>query len=82
MIAFIYGVVGALLVLGLLTGGFFLGWRAKGIAIEKAKKEVEQQYSEKELKTMRDNMQAFDQMLAYSVDQAYGINTEPNVEDL
>ena len=80
MLSFIFGVVGALLVLGLMVGGFFIGWKSHAKYTEKTKVAVESQYTEEQVKKMKEDKVAFETMLQYDAATAY--NLHGDVEQL
>lgn len=74
MLSFLYGIAGSVLVAVLFAGGFFTGWKLKGKTVEAQHHEAEIAYTEKQLKSMRDMDEAFNKMLEYSADTAYGMD--------
>ena len=71
MIYVIYGAVGTLAVLGLLFLGAFCGWKAceinrKNIITSEVNAEAQRRFMEEQ--------QAFESMLHYNQDTAYGMN--------
>lgn len=73
--SFLYGVLGVIAVQALIAGGFFLGWKVRKnyykpktpdmTAIEKQK-----------LEDMKAQQEAWRAMQDYSVETAYGLNTD------
>ena len=80
MLNFIYGAVGAFLVLALIGGGFVLGWKGHKKFTENAKVVAESQYTEEQVKQMQEDKVAFETMLNYTAATAYGMNGD--VSDL
>lgn len=74
MIYVIYGAVGVLAVLGLLTLGALIGWKARKKYTENAKVVAESQYTEEQVKRMKEDKVAFDELLNYTAATAYGMN--------
>jgi len=74
--AFLFGILGVLLALGLLVGGFFLGWKAKSALLEKAKIETAQQTTAEQTRKLEAEQKAFSTILSYNVDTAYGLNND------
>ena len=75
----IYGAVGVIAVLLLFAGGVFAGWKLH-VAYEKHNhKVVTESVSEEEKREFLAQQKAFDNMLHYNVNQAYGL-TDPLYE--
>jgi hypothetical protein len=72
------GALGALSVLALLVGGFFIGWKAYP-RVHKLDPAI-QKMSETEKKALLDQQRAFEQVLNYSTETAYGMNRSPDLE--
>lgn len=70
----IYGALGMLAVLGLLVGGAAIGWRARGAWQERARQAVAKEATEEERRQLMEQQRAFEGMLNYNVEQAYGMN--------
>jgi hypothetical protein len=76
----IYGAVGVIAVLLLFITGTYTGWRLR-VAYEKHnRKVVHESLTEEQKQRYRQDQQAFETMLNYNPDMAYGIAT--SVEDL
>jgi predicted negative regulator of RcsB-dependent stress response len=69
MINFLIGAAGMLAVLGLLVLGAFFGWKAR----ERFQAKAVQEVSEAERRRFEAEQQAFESMLNYNVDTAYGL---------
>ena len=71
----IYGAAGVLAVLLLLLIGAFVGWKLH-IAFEKHNRRVvAEELTEEQKRQFRADQEAFDAMVNYSVEQAYGLPT-------
>lgn len=70
MINFLLGAAGMLAVLGLLVLGAFLGWKAR----ERFQKKTVQELDEETRRRFEAEQQAFEDMLNYNIDTAYGLN--------
>lgn len=76
----IYGAAGVLSVLLLLFIGAFIGWKVR-IAYEKHNRKVlVEQLSEEERSRLIEDQRAFEDMLHYNIDMAYG--TPQSLKDL
>ena len=71
MIAVLCGAAGALLVLTVLMLGVSVGWNARGRLVRPSAASEE---SEEERKRIREDQRAFEDMLHYNIDTAYGLN--------
>lgn len=69
MINFLIGAAGMLAVLGLLVLGAFLGWRAR----ERFQAKAVQEVNEEERRRFEAEQQAFESMLNYNANTAYGM---------
>lgn len=76
MLNVLLGAAGTLAVLGLLFLGAFLGWKAR----ERFQKETVQELDEETCRRFEAEQQAFEDMLNYNIDTAYGLNS--GVENL
>ena len=74
MNSFILGAVGTIVALGLVVGGVFIGWVAHKKFTEKTKVAVESQYTEEQVKKMKEDKVAFETMLQYDAATAYNLN--------
>ena len=68
MLNFIYGALGVVFALGLIAGGFVLGWKGH------------KKFTEEQVKQFKADKVAFDTMLAYNAATAYG--TDRGLDDL
>lgn len=68
----LYGAGGVLLALALLLSGAVAGWKARGAWIDHTRKAVAEEVSEEEKRRLKAEQQAFDGMLNYNADIAYG----------
>ena len=73
MEAVICGALGALLVLGLLTLGFFMGWRGRQARENGPEQGDGEGCTEQERMELREQQRAFEGMLNYNADVAYGL---------
>lgn len=71
---FIFGALGVLLVLGLLALGFFIGWKARILWRTHTTRAVRQELTEQERLAFEAQQKAFDDLLSYNVETAYGMN--------
>ena len=69
-----YGAMGMLAVLGLLAAGTVIGWKAHGAWYERARKAVAEEATEEERRQIVEQQRAFEGMLNYNLEQAYGMN--------
>ena len=79
-----YGALGVLVVLGLLALGLFIGWRGHVLWLEHTTRAVRQELSEQEKQAFEAQKQAaeaqrkaFDGLMGYNADVAYGLNIGP-----
>lgn len=70
---FLFGFLGALLGVLLLSGGVAAGWYVRGIYTEHTKEVLAQELSEAEKRRLQEEQEAFSALQNYSVEQAYGI---------
>lgn len=80
MIHIVYGAVGVLAVLLFLFGGAVLGWKARVAYEEHNKKVIRQELTEEERRKFQESQEAFEAMLNYNVETAYG--TQPTLTEL
>jgi hypothetical protein len=76
----IYGALGVLVVLGLLALGFFMGWKARVLWVRHTHRAVSEEISEQERRELRAHQKAFDGLMSYNVETAYGMN--PSLDEL
>lgn len=69
MIAVFYGAAGAILVLAVLSLGICAGWKARERLGRPA---AAQEENEEEQRRFREQQRAFEDMLHYNIDTAYG----------
>ena len=77
MVYVTYGALGVLIVLGLLSAGFFIGWRSHIMWLKHTTKAVRQELSEQEKQAFEAQRKAFDGLMAYNADVAYGMHVGP-----
>lgn len=68
----LYGALGVVAVLALLAGGFAAGWRAHTLWRVYTRKEAAREATEEERKSLAAEQRAFETMLNYNLDAAYG----------
>lgn len=78
MTAFILGMAGALVSLGLLAGGFALGWRERDRSRTRAAAELDQAQQRR----LEEEQRAFRQLMTYSAETAYGMTGTEEGADL
>lgn len=71
----IYGALGVLLVLGLIALGFFMGWKARVLWVQHTHRAVAAELTEQEKRDLKAEQKAFDGLMNYNVETAYGMNT-------
>ncbi len=69
MIAVLYGALGALSVLALLSLGAAIGWKAR--SLQEMRRGVAEE-SDEEKRRFMEEQSAFENMLHYNIDTAYG----------
>lgn len=72
----VYGAVGVLAVLALIVAGFATGWRAHIAWQKHTRQAVLDEVTEEERLRLLDEKRAFDGLLNYNVEQAYGMNRD------
>ena len=70
----ILGALGVLLVLLLLAIGFFMGWRARVLWVRHTHRAVAEELTEQEKRALKAEQKAFDGLLNYNMETAYGMN--------
>lgn len=76
MIYLVYGAVGTLAVLGLLSLGFFIGWKAHNAFVKLSRQKAAEEATEDQKRMVRAQQQAFESMLNYNFETAYGMGGE------
>ena len=74
MIYLLYGAAGVLLVLALLATGALVGWKANNAVSRYSKKRAAEELTEEQRRQFVAQQQAFEDMLHYNQDTAYGTN--------
>lgn len=70
MIALLFGAVGAAAVIALVTFGICVGWTIRG----RCGKSSAAEETREEQRLVREEQRAFEDMLHYNMDTAYGMN--------
>ena len=81
MNTFFYGALGAILTVALFCGGVVAGWFLHIRYVDKTKAAVHTELSEQEKRRQREDAQAFDQLVNYSPEMAYGIHRTEDIYD-
>ena len=68
----LYGAGGMLLALVILAAGIAIGWKAKSAWIEHTHRAVAEEVTEEEKRRAKAEQQAFESMMNYNADIAYG----------
>ena len=74
MANFILGAVGALVVVALIAIGVFVGWQANNAFRAHSTRVAAEEASEEERRQLLAEQRAFESMLNYNQDTAYGLN--------
>lgn len=74
MLYALYGAVGITAVLLLLALGCAIGWKLRKAWEAHTRRAVADEASEEERRAMKAEQQAFESMLNYNMDTAYGLN--------
>lgn len=74
MIYLMYGAAGMLAVLALLSAGAYIGWRANSAFGKLSRKRAGEEASEEQRRQLAAQQQAFEDMLSYNQDTAYGVS--------
>ena len=77
----LYGAIGALLTVALFSAGVYTGWRVHIRYAEKTAAVVHTKLTEEEKKRQREDAQAFDQLVNYSPEMAYGLHRAEDIYD-
>lgn len=80
MTYFIYGVLGMLFTVGLFAGGVFLGWHLRIRYTDRTQAVVREELTEQEKRRRKEDAQAFDTLVNYSPEMAYGLDRPPDEE--
>ena len=72
MMNMVYGAVGVIAVLLLLFTGAIIGWKVRIAFEEHNRKVIRQELTEEERRKFQAEQEAFDAMINYNVDMAYG----------
>lgn len=70
----LYGAVGVIVVLLLLCFGFLLGWKARVAWVKHTRRAAADEATEEELRNLKAEQKAFEGMLNYNLETAYGMN--------
>lgn len=73
----IYGAVGVIAVLLLLLGGAFLGWKLHAAYLKHNTRVVREELTEEQKQKFAADMAAWDAMMNYSTEAAYGLTRDP-----
>lgn len=74
MANFILGAVGALVVMALIAVGVIVGWQANNAFRAHSTRKAAEDASEEERRQLLAEQRAFESMLNYNQDTAYGLN--------
>ena len=74
MYNFIFGAVGAVTVVALIALGVFIGWKANNAFRAHSNRVAAEEASEEERRQLIADQRAFESMLSYNQDTAYGLN--------
>ena len=80
MIYLAYGAAGMLIVLMLLSVGCVIGWRANDAFAKYTHRRAAAEATEEERRQLIAQQQAFESMLSYNQDAAYGVGGAPGGE--
>lgn len=80
MIYLVYGAVGTLAVLGLLACGIFIGWKANDAFAKHSRQKAAEEATEEQKRMLMAQQQAFEEMLGYNADTAYGVTGGASLE--
>ena len=84
--SFVIGFIGAIIVLGLFGSGMYFGWSMRTYMEERIDEKAEalrpaapspQEMTPEQIQRFREDQEAFETMLHYSSDMAYGIESDP-----
>lgn len=71
----VYGAGGMLAVLALLAAGMLLGWRANDAFGKYSAQRAAEEATEEQVRQLAAQQQAFESMLSYNQDTAYGLQS-------
>ena len=74
------GVLGAVLALGLVAGGFAAGWKMNNFCREKTVAAAAEALTEQEKQRLKEDQEAFQELLNYNADKAYGLDKYPGAD--
>lgn len=77
MLNLLYGAIGTLGVLVLFAGGIFTGWRLHGAFIAHNHKVIREEMTEEQKQRFAADQAAWEAMMNYSTEAAYGLTTDP-----
>ena len=77
MLQVAYGALGVLFALGLLALGFFIGWKSHVLWLKHTHRAVRQELSEQEKQAFEAQRKAFEGLMGYNADVAYGMMISP-----
>lgn len=80
MTYFIYGVLGMLFTVALFSGGVFLGWHLRIRYTDKTKLAAHEELTEQQKREAKEAAKAFDQLVNYNPEIAYGLRSSTNEE--
>lgn len=75
MIYLIYGAAGALTVFMLVTAGFLTGWKSAEMFRKRGADSTAEEATEEQLRQLAAQQQAFESMLSYNAETAYGVDS-------
>lgn len=81
MINILYGALGALCVFGLVAVGVLIGWKANNAFRKHSTAAAAEEASEEERRQLIAQQQAFESMLNYNADMAYGVTAGMDTGD-
>lgn len=74
--SFLYGVLGTVAVLILFFGGGFAGWKLRESVYKRMTLRTARELTESEMRRLREQQEAFQQLQNYNADRAYGWKPE------
>lgn len=82
MNGFIWGVLGVIFALALIVGCLLAGWALNDFYHRKARDTVRRERSAEEERRAREEAAAFQVMVNYNADIAYGVTPAPGADDV